>query len=252
MSEDRLANISRHGRLLILAYDHGMEHGPVDFNNKNIDPDYILSLADSGYFTGVALQKGIAERYYKPDKHQVPLIIKLNGKTSLLSGEPYSPQLCQVEEAVSLGAKAVGYTVYVGSQHEEKMMAEFAQIGRQADEAGIPLIGWMYPRGQSVAGKQNSPEIISYAARLALEMGAEVAKIPYTGDQDSFSWVVKAAGRVKVAVQGGNKVNPDNLYRLAEEVMSAGASGLIIGRNIWQTQKPLEVAKKLNQIVFNN
>jgi len=250
MEQDRLSLISKSGRFLILAYDHGLEHGPADFNRRSVDPANILDLAGSGYFTGIVLQKGVAERYYRPGVDKVPLIIKLNGKTNLINGEPYSPQLCQVDEAVGLGAKAVGYTVYVGSQYEGKMMAEFARIGREADQLDIPLIGWMYPRGQAVVGKEYSKETLSYAARLALEMGAEVAKLPYTGDPDSFSWVVKAAGRVKVTVQGGPKRNDKSFYSLAEEIMSTGANGLIVGRNVWQAKDPIKVARRLNEIVF--
>jgi fructose-bisphosphate aldolase, class I len=251
MDKNNLKAISRGGRFLILAYDHGLEHGTADFNQENINPERVLTLADSGYFTGLALQKGVAERYYRPKKHKVPLIIKLNGKTNLLEEEPYSPQLCQVNEAIDLGAKAVGYTVYVGSQHEKKMMSQFAKIGREADQAGIPLIGWMYPRGKAVKGKEYSQEILSYAARLALEMGAEVAKLPYTGDSDSFSWVIKAAGKVKVTVQGGPKTDKKDFFQLAKEIMGTGADGLIVGRNIWQAEKPLKIAKRLSEIVFS-
>ena len=250
MRQNRLELISKNERFLILAYDHGLEHGTADFDEHSIDPVNILELANSGYFTGVVLQKGIAERYYRSDKYKVPLIIKLNGKTRLIDEEPYSPQLCRVDEAIDLGARAIGYTVYVGSRYEKKMMAEFARIGREADQAGIPLIGWMYPRGQAVAGREYSKETLSYAVRIALEMGAEAAKIPYTGDPDSFSWVVKAAGRVKVTVQGGPKTRSKDFYALAEEIMSAGADGLIVGRNVWRARNPLEVAKRLNKIVF--
>ncbi|MDD3679759.1 MAG: aldolase [Candidatus Shapirobacteria bacterium] len=253
MTTNNLDIISKNGRFLILAYDHGMEHGTTNFNDNNIDPANILALADSGYFTGVALQKGVAERYYQPGTTKVPLIIKLNGKTNFLSGEPYSPQLCQVDEAVDLGAKAVGYTVYVGSQHEKKMMAEFARVGREADKAGIPLIGWMYPRGRAVSGKEYSKETLSYAARLALEMGAEVVKVPYTGNAKTFSWVVKAAGKTKVTVQGGvKKTHQKDFYQLVEEILSAGAVGLIVGRNVWQAKNPLRVAKRLSEIVLGS
>ncbi|MDD3532085.1 MAG: aldolase, partial [Candidatus Shapirobacteria bacterium] len=249
MDKNNLSAISKKGRFLILAYDHGMEHGIANFDKDNINPEKILALANSGYFTGIALQKGIAERYYQPDRHKVPLIIKLNGKTNLLEEEPYSPQLCQVDEAVSLGAKAVGYTVYVGSRHEKKMMSQFAKIGREADQAGIPLIGWMYPRGQAVKGKEYSREILSYAARLALEMGAEVAKLPYSGDPESFSWVIRAAGRVKVTVQGGPRTNQKDFFGLTKEIMASGADGLIVGRNVWQADDPIKIAKRLNEIV---
>ncbi len=92
----------RGGRSIILAYDHGIEHGPTDFldNPDSADPEYILKLAREAGFDGVVFQRGgIAEKYYDGS---VPLIVKLNGKTSLYNGEPISVANCTVEEAVSL------------------------------------------------------------------------------------------------------------------------------------------------------
>src|SRR3989344_7045026 len=90
----------RNGKALFLAYDQGFEHGPTDFNEKNVDPKYILDIAQkSGVFTAVIFQKGIAEKYYPLGGLDIqktpPLLVKLNGKTALHKGEePYSPQLC--------------------------------------------------------------------------------------------------------------------------------------------------------------
>ncbi|MEA3378658.1 MAG: fructose-bisphosphate aldolase, partial [Nanoarchaeota archaeon] len=75
------------GKSLLLAYDQGLEHGPTDFNDKNIDPDYIMDIAIKGKFNGIILQKGIAEKYYQG---KIPLILKLNGKTKFLKGDPLS------------------------------------------------------------------------------------------------------------------------------------------------------------------
>jgi len=246
-----LKRITKNGRALFLAYDHGMEHGTIDFDDRSIDPEKVLAIADCGLFTGVVLQKGVAEKYYNPKKHRVPLIVKLNGKTNLIAGpDPYSPQLCSVEEAVELGAAAVGYTVYVGSRHETKMMDEFAKIERETDKHDLPLIGWMYPRGKAVAGKEYSKEILSYAARLALEVGVEMVKIPYSGDRKSFSWVVKAAGKVKIVVQGGPRIEKGRFYQMTKDVLSAGAIGLAVGRNIWQAEEPIKVAEEIGKIVY--
>ena len=67
-----LSKITRNGKALFLAYDQGMEHGPTDFNDENVDPGRVLKIADSGYFTGVILQKGIAEKYYFGRNCQAP------------------------------------------------------------------------------------------------------------------------------------------------------------------------------------
>ena len=245
-----LKKITKNGRALFLAYDHGMEHGTVDFDDRSVDPEKVLAIANCGQFSGVILQKGVAEKYYNSKKYQVPLIVKLNGKTNLVDdSDPYSPQLCRVEEAVELGASAVGYTVYVGSRYENKMINEFAKIERKADKYGLPLIGWMYPRGKAVAGREYSREVLSYAARLALEVGAEMVKIPYSGDRESFSWVVKAAGKVKIVVQGGPKIKEGLFYQVIRDVLSAGAIGLAVGRNVWQAGEPIKGAEEIGKIV---
>lgn len=245
--------IEKNGKVMLLAYDQGFEHGPVDFNQKNVNPEYIVSLADSGCFTGVIFQEGIAAKYYDVKKHKTPLIVKLNGKTSYQKGrEPLSLQLCTVDKAIELGAKGVGYTIYVGSEHEEKMMVEFSRIEDEAHRAGLVVVAWMYPRGEKVRGKETEKETVAYAARLGMELNADFVKVPYTGDRESFSWVVKSAGKTGVLVQGGNKESWQELERQVKESMKAGAAGIAIGRNVWQADKPLEVAKKLTRLVYES
>ena len=245
-----LSKITKQGKALFLAYDQGMEHGPTDFNEENIDPERVLAIADSGYFTGVILQKGVAEKYYFGKSYKVPLIVKLNGKTNLVRDEdPYSPQICSIKEALSYGAKAVGYTIYVGSEFETKMTEEFGKIEQEAEEAGIPVIAWMYPRGRNVPD-ENDPKLIAYAARIGLELGADIVKIRYTGDSASFKWVVQSAGKTKVVVMGGSKESEETFLERTRTVMEAGAIGLAVGRNVWQAEKPLAVAEKIAQIIW--
>ncbi len=241
----------KQGKVLLLAYDQGFEHGPVDFNEQNVDPQYIVDLADSGFFTGVIFHEGIAAKYYRPEKHKVPLVIKLNGKTAFRQGEePFSPQLCTVQKAIELGAKGVGYTIYVGSEHEAQMMAEFSRLEDEAHRAGLVVIAWMYPRGKKVAGQETTKDVVAYAARLGLELNADYVKVPFTGDQDSFKWVVEAAGKTGVLAQGGEHQKWSVFEPEVRQILDAGARGLAVGRNIWQDQEPLEVAKSLHQLVF--
>ena len=142
------------GKVMILAYDQGFEHGPRDFleNPESRKLEYILETAQEGKFTGLVLHAGPAEIYRSEIRDSgVPLILKLNGTSELYTEEdPYSPQLYSVEDALSLGATAVGYTVYSGSKYEAQMHKEFAEIIRAAHREGLPAIGWMYPRGKSL------------------------------------------------------------------------------------------------------
>ncbi len=239
----------REGKGMLLAYDQGFEHGPsADFNDKNIDPNYILDIAVKGEFTGVVLHKGVAEKYYAG---KMPLILKLNGKTSLPKGEPISTQICSVDQALSLGAKGVGYTIYLGSVHESVMLQEFGEIQEDAHEAGIPAIAWIYPRGEAVK-IDTAPEIVSYAARAGLEIGADAVKIKYSGAPETFQWAVKAAGATKVFMSGGPKAPTDETFlSQVKGAMDAGATGLAVGRNVWQHQEPLKMALGLREIIFS-
>ena len=248
MKQDRMSAFLREGRSMLLAYDQGLEHGPsADFNDRNVDPSMIMDIAAKGKFNGIVFQKGIAERFYDG---KVTLIVKLNGKTSLPKGEPISRQVCSVEQAVSLGAKGVGYTIYLGSGFEGEMLAEFGKIQEQAHERGIPAIAWIYPRGASVQN-DTSKEIVAYAARTGLELGADAVKIKYTGDSASFAWAVKSAGGVRVFMSGGPKApTDDDFLRQVKGVIDAGATGLAVGRNVWQNQEPLAMAEKLRKIIF--
>ncbi|MEK7163578.1 MAG: fructose-bisphosphate aldolase [Patescibacteria group bacterium] len=234
----------------LLAYDQGFEHGPTDFNDENVDPQQIIDIGEKAQvFTGIIYHEGIAEKY----KTNLPLIIKLNGKTKLHPDEdPYSPQLCTVAKALELGAKSVGYTIFVGSEHEAKMMQEFSAIEDEAHKSNIQVIAWMYPRGKSVKNLETSRDIVAYAARLGLELGADYVKVPYTGDVASFSWVVKSAGKTGVLAQGGAKIDESILLKETSEIMQSGARGMAVGRNIWQATDPVGLSKKIAEIIFKN
>ncbi len=245
-----MSRLMRNGHMLLLAMDQGIEHGPRDFNEKNINPDYVCDIASKCKFTGFILQKGVALKYWENYAGSIPLVVKLNGRTEINpKDDVYSSPVASVKDAVSLGADAVGYTLYVGSPTEAKMFKEFAVIEQEAREYGIPVIVWSYPRGKYVK-EEKSREMVAYAARTALELGADAVKVNYTGDPESFKWVVKSAGKMPVLSAGGSKLSDEDFLKKIKEVMSAGAIGFAVGRNIWQNDKPLEMAAKMRKLVL--
>jgi len=271
----------KNGHGLLLAYDQGFEHGPSDFNAKNVDPAYILDIArESGVFTGIIFQKGISKKQKTKNDNLPPLIVKLNGKTGLHAGEePFAPLLCTVDEALGLGAAAVGYTVYVGSEREAEMTKTFGKIVRECNQKGIPTIGWFYLRGKQIVNPHD-PEKLAYAARLALELGADGVKLQYKlslepqssrakrgdlinqiaassttprnddVDLKNLKWIVQNAGKCKVFISGGLKASDEEMFSLARIVKTAGCAGMAIGRNIWQRDDPVEFAKKIGGIIY--
>ncbi len=250
MTQPKLNKILKKGKALFLAYDQGLEHGPTDFNDKNVDPEYIIKIAKQGKFTALIFQKGIAEKYNKEIKQsKIPLIVKLNGKTNLVKGDPISKQLCTVQEAIKLGASAVGYTIYIGSKHENKMLQEFESIQREAHKNNLPTICWIYPRGKSIKGKPES-ELMAYSTRVGLEIGADIIKIHPTGKKQDLKWAIKSAGKSKVVIAGGSKKDEQALLKETREAMTIGCTGLAIGRNIWQNKEPLKLTNKIKKIIW--
>jgi class I fructose-bisphosphate aldolase len=131
------------------------------------------------------------------------------------------------------------------------MLQEFGEVQEEAHEVGIPAIAWIYPRGEAVKN-DTSPEIVSYAARAGLEIGADAVKIKYSGTPETFSWAVKAAGVIKVFMSGGPKAPTDETFLgQVKGAMDAGAAGLAVGRNVWQHQDPIKMATALKEIIFN-
>ncbi len=237
---------------MLLAYDHGFEHGPVDFDNRDVDPQYVFDIAEkSGVFTAIAVQKGIAEKYYQREIYKTPLVVKLNGKTAFHKGEElFSPQNCSISEALELGATGVGYTVYVGSEREGESFAEFSRIQEEAHGKGLPVIMWAYPRGKHIGEGENTKENLAYAARLALELGADMVKVGWAGNVEDMKWVVASAGKVKVLVVGGQKTDEASIVSRTREVVEAGACGWAMGRNIWQSENPVELSKKIAEVLW--
>ncbi|MDP3093293.1 MAG: hypothetical protein Q8N16_00850 [bacterium] len=245
-----LNKITTKGKALFLAYDQGLELGPDDVGEAAIDPKTVLEIAEKGGYNAIILQKGIAEKYYSKEKYHVPLILKLNGKTELVSGDPVSRQVCSVKEALDLGASAVGYTIYIGSEHESIMMAEFGKIVEQAHGISLPVIAWCYPRGKNIKD-EFYPDNVIYAARVGLELGADIVKVKYCGSKNCFAQAVRAAGKTKVMMAGGPKITERVFLKTVKEIMSAGAIGVAVGRNVWQHLRPLEITKDLKEIIFN-
>ena len=257
------------GTLLVLPLDQGLEHGPTDFfpHPPAVDPAYQFALAEAGGYSAIALGIGLAEKYMTDHCGRVPLILKLNGKTNIPDdGDATSPLFAAVEDAVRLGADAVGYTLYVGSPRQHDEIRQFEQVRRDCERYGMPLVMWSYPRGSAIDAKGGKGSLYAqdYAARVALELGADIVKLhepddrranapgPYADlDEDAAARtarVVRSAGRTMVLFSGGEKNDDDAaVLRKVEFYMRSGAAGVMFGRNMWL--RPFDQAVALTRAV---
>jgi class I fructose-bisphosphate aldolase len=267
-----------HGTLLLLPIDQGIEHGPRDFfpNPASKDPEYQFRLAAEAGYSAIACQIGLAEKYYPDYAGQVPLILKVNGRTDVPpSDDALSTTNSSVEDAVRLGADAVGYTMYLGSPLQADDLLQLKGVRQDCDRYGMPLVVWAYPRGSAIDGKggRDSFYAIDYAARMAMEMGADVVKLnmpkldpekdkespaPYNeggfSQQEAIEHCVASAGRSLVVLSGGSKTDDETVIEHTKLVAQAGGSGVIFGRNVWQREwnDALEIIGQIKQNLLDN
>ncbi len=264
------------GTLMLLPIDQGIEHGPRDFfpNPASKDPEYQFRLAAEAGYSAIACQIGLATKYYPDYAGQVPLILKVNAKTDVPpSDEAFSPTNASVEDAVRLGADAVGYTLYVGSPRQDDDLRQLQGVREACDRYGMPLVIWAYPRGRDIESKggQTSFYAIDYAARLAMEMGADVVKLnfpkldpekakdspaPYNemevSPEEAVGQIVESAGRSLVVLSGGSKTDDETVISHTRTIMEAGGSGVIFGRNVWQREwsEALEIIEQIKETLL--
>ncbi|MFA5230278.1 MAG: hypothetical protein WC422_02505 [Candidatus Paceibacterota bacterium] len=130
----------KNNKCFILAYDHGSNKSPEIFKQQSQNPLYIFELAKNIQATGIVVNKGIAEIYSQLN-YKTPLIIKLDTK----SENTNQPILtCSVEYAKKLGAKAIGYTIYFGSEYESEQIKIFAELVEKAHLLNMAAILWSY------------------------------------------------------------------------------------------------------------
>jgi len=253
------------GRLMLYACDQKIEHLNSDFYGEGISPDdadpqHLFDIGSQGIVGILAGQRGLIARY-AADYPDINYLVKINSKTHLVKGaqdDPYSPTLYDLANVLDMrdngvNIVGVGYTVYIGSDHESAMMAEAGQLVADAHAYGLIAVLWLYPRGKAVANEKDA-HLIAGAAGLALCLGADFVKVnPPKGTDDASSAELlkeasSAAGRTGLVCAGGSTVDARTfLTQLWEQIHVGGAIGNATGRNIHQ--RDLDEAVRLTKAI---
>lgn len=250
--------------LFLFAGDQKIEHLNDDFaaKFKNEDPEHLFKIASQSPVGVFAAHLGLISRYGHNYK-KIPYLVKLNGKSNLIkTQDPLSPALWDIEDVMDLKQNSgldilgVGYTIYLGSEYENIMMKEAAQIINKAHENGLLAVIWIYPRGKNVKNEK-SIDILSGAAGLGLCLGADFVKLNYpfgslVKDAEKYKKVIMAAGNTGIICSGGSKIEiQDFLKTVKNQIKISGARGAAIGRNLHQNdlKTAISLAKKINDII---
>ena len=234
------------GRIFTVALDHAPSYGVLAGLE---DISAALLRVCQGGPDAVLLMKGTAERCFAPYAGRIALIMKC----STLS--PYHPNhdvwVTSVEDALRLGADAIAMAMTVGSEQQAEILKSVAGLVREAERVGLPVIVHTYPNGDLVPPQERyTAERVTYAARLAMEVGVDIVKTFYTGSTESFAKVVQVAAPALVVAAGGAKLETErDALQMAANVVQAGAAGITFGRNIWQCSDTPTMVRAFKRIV---
>jgi len=233
------------GKTVIVPMDHGVSVGPIEGLE---DMRAAVSKVVGGGVNAILMHKGMVLAGHRGAGRDVGLIIHLSAGTSI-SPDPNAKELvCSVEEAIKLGADAVSVHINLGAETDKEMLAQLGFVSEQCLEWQMPLVAMMYTRGPKIKNEFDVANV-KLAARVGAELGADIVKVPYTGSVDTFAEVVGGCP-VPVVIAGGEKMESDeDIFKMVDEALKAGARGLSIGRNAFQHKSPEKIVSALCKMV---
>lgn len=228
--------------------DHGLTVGTIKGLENLAD---IVDKVAIGGANAVLMHSGMVGAGHRQYGQDIGLIIHLSGATSLTPNPDRKVLVCSVERALKMGADGVSIHINIGADEEPEMLQDAHNVVESSREWGLPLIAMMYPRGKKIKD-ENAPEVVNIAVRAGAELGADIVKTNYTGDIDSFKYIVKSV-HVPVIIAGGPKTDTiQDLLQLVYDSIQAGGKGVAFGRNVFQADDPIKIVKALSKIVHHN
>ncbi|MCL5022459.1 MAG: 3-hydroxy-5-phosphonooxypentane-2,4-dione thiolase [Nitrospirae bacterium] len=235
--KNRLSRIfsPRTGRTVMLAVDHGYFQGPTTGlkNMKGILP--LIPHADCLFVT-----RGIVRTSIDP-RTDTSICLRVSGGPSILGALSNEDIIVSLEEALRLNASGVGMSIFVGAENEDRTIANLGRLVNEAVRYGMPVLAI------TAVGKEmvRDARYLGLACRMAAEIGAHFVKTYYCED---FERVVEGCP-VPIVIAGGKKIPEWDALLMTESAIKSGASGVDMGRNIFQSDSPVGMIKAVKSIV---
>jgi class I fructose-bisphosphate aldolase len=228
------------GYLSILPVDQGIEHSAgASFapNPLYFDPENIVKLAIEGGCNAVASTFGVLGTMARKYAHKIPFIVKINHNELLTLPNKFDQVLFgTIKEAHTMGAVAVGATVYFGSEESTRQITEISQAFAQAHELGMGCILWCYlrnPKFKTPAGDMHTAaDLTSQANHLGVTIQADIIKQKLPERNGGYPAVEQQLGSSfgktnKLVYEKLTTDNPIDLVRYQVANCYMGRAGLI-------------------------
>ncbi len=240
--KNRLSKIikPKTGRTVMLAVDHGYFLGPtsgLENFKESIVP--LIPYCDTLFIT-----RGMLRTCIDPDI-DVPVMLRASGGTSIVGKELlHEGVTLSVEDAIRLNAVGIGYSILVGADWERDTILDFANYVDEAERYGLIAMA------VTAVGKDMSKDAryLALASRMAAEHGAHIVKTYYC---EGFDRVVDTCP-VPIVMAGGKKIPELDALTMAYNAVEAGAVGVDMGRNIFQSESPVAMIKAIRAVIQEN
>jgi len=240
--KNRLAKIIKpaDGKAVMLAVDHGYFLGPterLEVPRNTIRP--LLKYCDSLMLTRGILRTSVDANF------PVPVVLRVSGGTSIIGEDLSNEQITtSIKDAIRVNASALAMSIFVGGKYEHQTIVNLGKLVNEAEEYGIPVLA------VTAVGKDmvRDSRYFSLACRIAAEQGAHIVKTYYC---ENFEEVVNSCP-VPIIIAGGKKIPERDALALAYNAIKAGAVGVDMGRNIWQSDYPVPMIKSVRSIVHGH
>ncbi|WP_338599320.1 class I fructose-bisphosphate aldolase [Sulfolobus tengchongensis] len=257
--EIRIAKLFEKGRAFVVALDHGLVMGPIKGIENPVE--VVAKIAKNGpdaLQMTPAMVKLVKENFFSRGS---PLLIARLDTANVwrqrykMYNEGYYSNVYTIKDAVNSGADAVVTYLVVGYGNdtiEGYNLSTLALLRREANDYGIPFIIEPLYVTRDNPDSVKDPNLVKYVTRLASEIGADILKVDYTGDKQSFKEVVNVAFS-PILIRGGPKTNTnDEFLKMLKDALEAGARGVTVGRNLWQSDQPDKLARAISKVVHEN
>lgn len=236
--KNRLARIIKPdtGRTVMLAVDHGYFQGPtsgLEVMESTLEP--LIPYADCLMLTRGILRSSV------PPGAQVPIVLRVSGGNSVLSELSNETWNVSVEDCIRLNVSGMAMSIYVGAPYEHQTLAAFSDLIDAGYEAGIPVLA-VTAIGRDMV---RDSRYLSLATRMAAEMGANFVKTYYC---ENFERVTGTCP-VPIVMAGGKKLPEIEALTMAHNAVTEGATGVDMGRNIFQSDCPIGMIKAVRAVV---
>jgi len=238
--KNRLSRIinPKTNRCVMLAVDHGYFQGPTTGLG---DPSNLLKPL-LPYADALMLTRGVLRNCVDPARASgTPIVLRASAGASVLTDLDNEGVSLDIEDAIRLNVSGLALSIFVGAEHERQTLLGLSELVDLGETYGIPVLA-VTAVGRDMA---RDARYLSLASRIAAELGAHIVKTYFC---ENFERVTSTCP-VPVVIAGGKKVTEREACDLAYNAIQAGAVGVDMGRNIFQSDSPVGMIKAVRAIV---